>query len=330
MRARRELPTGPCRRRAMNTSSVIARFRRLDRIGRHVGASLGVALLLAGAMTACSANDRFVESAGDAARSADATQTASGGGASSDEAAEAAGGSLKATAAATERQRIRTGRIALRVENPGKVAALTERVATLVAEVGGTVERSDLTSGSDASAEMVLRVPPDTVDDTMARLGKVAETVSRSVSVEDVTAQYTDLEGRISALEISTERLRGFLGKAGDAGQIATIEGELTRREADLESMKGQMAVLADQVAAATITVTISAKPPALGESDDGPAGFGSAVASGWRAVRLAFRWAMAVVGVLVPFVPVVAVIALPFVLARRRTVRRRAASVAD
>ena len=125
--------------------------------------------------------------------------------------------------------------------------------------------------------------PPDTVDDTMARLGKVAETVSRSVSVEDVTAQYTDLEGRISALEISTERLRGFLGKAGDAGQIATIEGELTRREADLESMKGQMAVLADQVAAATITVTISAKPPALGESDDGPAGFGSAVASGHR-----------------------------------------------
>ncbi|MBP6729603.1 MAG: DUF4349 domain-containing protein, partial [Microthrixaceae bacterium] len=114
------------------------------------------------------------------------------------------------------------------------------------------------------------------------------------------------------------------------AGQIATIEGELTRREADLESMKGQMAVLADQVGAATITVTISAKPPALGESDDGPAGFGSAVASGWRAVRLAFRWALAVVGVLVPFVPVVAVIALPFVLASRRTVRRRAASVAD
>ena len=59
-----------------------------------------------------------------------------------------------------------------------------------------------------------------------------------------------------------------------------------------------------------------------------------------WAAAQLTrddllslFEWLLThrnVVGVLVPFVPVVAVIALPFVLARRRTVRRRAASVAD
>lgn len=305
------------------------RGRATGRLGalRVLGAASAIAFLGAcssvGEETSHSSDDADTVSADSGSTEALPADVARSAANQSGNAAGAANGTLVAAMAPAERQRIYTGDIAMRVEVPNEVAGLADQIADVVANAGGSVDRDERTSGADASARLTLRVPPERVDDTMRELDDLAEVVNRSMSVDDVTAEYTDLEGRIAALEISTGRLRGFLGEAGDAGQIATIEGELTRREADLESMKGQLRVLADQVTMARIEVSISAEPPAIGESDDGPMGFGTALGTGWRVVGLLARWTLAVAGVLVPFAPVVALLVLPIVFVRRRRRQR-------
>ena len=57
-------------------------------------------------------------------------------------------------------------------------------------------------------------------------------------------ATYADISGRLDTLRINVARLQGFLNKATDANQIAQLEGELTQRESDLESMQGHPAHL--------------------------------------------------------------------------------------
>ena len=78
--------------------------------------------------------------------------------------------------------------------------------------------------------------------------------------------------------------MRGLLAEAGDVGQLAIVEGELARRETELEALQGQQRVLADQVALGTLTVHLrrGRRPTTL--SEDTP-GFSDGLRSGWVAL---------------------------------------------
>ena len=81
--------------------------------------------------------------------------------------------------------------------------------------------------------------------------------MSEDQSADDVTGQVIDVAARISAQRASVARIRALLAKATTLGQVVQVEGELTTRQAALESLEGQAAALADQTSLATATVTI-------------------------------------------------------------------------
>ena len=64
----------------------------------------------------------------------------------------------------------------------------------------------------------------------------------------------------MTTLRTSIARLQGFLSETTDVNQIASLESELTRREAELESIESQRRVLTDQVALSTISVDFDAR----------------------------------------------------------------------
>jgi hypothetical protein len=72
-----------------------------------------------------------------------------------------------------------------------------------------------------------------------------------------------DTQARLAAQKASVARVRTLLNKATTIGQIVQVEGELTRREADLESLEGTLNVLKSQTSLATISVHIASAPPA-------------------------------------------------------------------
>jgi hypothetical protein len=133
---------------------------------------------------------------------------------------------------------VRTAELGVRVDD---LRAAADRAGAVAREAGGTVssERVDSAVGDGryANAELVLRVPPERFDDVLSRLASLGEERNRTVGTEEVGDQLVDLESRLAAQRASVERVRALLAEAEDLGQVVTIESELTRRTADLESL---------------------------------------------------------------------------------------------
>jgi len=157
----------------------------------------------------------------------------------------------------------------------------------------------------------------------LTQLRGLGTLLSEDQSADDVTGQVIDVAARIAAQKASVARIRVLMNRATTLGQVVQIEGELTTRQAALESLEGQAAALADQTTLATVTTTIvgpQAPAPVVRHTTT-PSGFGAGLSKGWHAFTVAGSWLLTAVGVLLPFLVLVTPFVLGgYVLARRRT----------
>ncbi len=222
---------------------------------------------------------------------------------------------LPAAGTVQTRDVVRTATLQLRTADVDRAA---DSVVQLANGDRGRVDRDQRsTADGRRTAEVVLRVPPSTLESVIAEVDTLGTEVSRSVHGQDVTATRADIGARVSALTASVDRLRGFLAHSGSISDLVSLEGQLTQREADLESMQAQQRALSDQIALATLTVDLSMR--STPSTAAGPAGFGSALGGGWHALVLALRWTLAGLGYLAPIALVVALATLGAVVLRRR-----------
>jgi hypothetical protein len=119
-----------------------------------------------------------------------------------------------------------------------------------------------------------------------------------------------------------------LLTKATKISDIMAIESQLDSREADMESLMRQQASLTDQVSLSTITVSVTAviKPLAVVKAATAPAptGFAKGIGDGWQGLKSFVKTVLQIVGALLPFLPVIAVVvAAVWFIAKRA--RRRA-----
>jgi hypothetical protein len=235
-----------------------------------------------------------------------------------------AAGNDGGTAADADRQVVTNASATLAVDDPAEGA---QRVSELVESAGGRVdERTEQTATGDdggAYADLVVRVPADALTDVLAELEELGEVASVSVTRSDVTGQTVDLDARISALQTSAARLQALLDEAPTTEALLAAEGALSGRQEQLESLQSQRALLADQVELSTLRVHL--QPPGVAPPG-GPEGFVDALGTGWRTLVSAAGAAVVVLGVLLPWLAVAAVIAA-LVLVPLRRARRRAAT---
>ena len=254
---------------------------------------------------------------GDAGSAEPATTADDGsGGGSAGEAATAGADpgalAVDAAAIAAARDVVRTGDMTLTVDD---AAAAAGDVRGIAAEAGGFV--ADEQERARDEVDITIRVPADVFDDVRGDVGDLGDVVEQNVDARDVTAEMVDLDSRIGSLRASVERLRGLLGEAGDVAQLAAVEGELARRETELEAMLGQQRVLADQVALGTLTIHLSEdeEPPVA----EGTPGFMDGLRTGGVAAVAAATVALAALGFALPFLVPVALAFLVFKLVQRR-----------
>lgn len=143
-------------------------------------------------------------------------------------------------------------------------------VATGVADVvevadrhNGQVYGSDVQLGDPehASARIVIKLPPGEVEGAIAELGALGRLISRFQSTDDVTDQVIDVNTRILTAQQSVDRVTQLLAEAKDLGEVVLLEGELTRRQTELEQLLAQQRNLGNQTARATLTVELSPTP---------------------------------------------------------------------
>ncbi|MFC7618067.1 DUF4349 domain-containing protein [Actinokineospora soli] len=198
-----------------------------------------------------------------------------------------------------ERKLIRTASLSLTVGEVGPAVFDARAIATAAGGYTGNlqVERS--------YATITLHVPSDRLDPVVQQLSKLGEVGSSTQTAEDVTEQLVDVDSRIETQRASLDRVRALLAKATSIDDIVRVESEVTRREADLESLLKRRETLSGQVALSTVTVSLRAEsaPAPAPEEDEG---LGAAFADGWSAFTGAVAAVLEALARMLPFLVLV------------------------
>ncbi|MFD5264571.1 DUF4349 domain-containing protein [Streptomyces sp. NPDC058335] len=285
---------------------------------RPLHALAGVLLAAAVALTGCGANDTGDSSSADKAAGPEAgvaqpAEDAKAGVAQPAEDGKAgagASGSKATTAPKPSVNRIiRTATLTVQVKNVPKAL---EQARAATENAGGYLSDETTVRDEDSAEQtrVVLRVPVDRYDDVLAGLQGAGKLLERTAKAQDVTDQVVDVESRITSQRASVVRVRELMDRATKLSDVVTLEGELSRRESDLEALLAQQASLKDRTSMATITLTLSEKPVVAEKEDDDP-GFVDALAGGWDAFVTMLRWIAVAFGAVLPFAAVLALILL-------------------
>ncbi len=163
-----------------------------------------------------------------------------------------------ASSVVAERMIVYTGNLSLVVRDTEEA----QRAAIGIAEEAGgfvSAASSNVYSGGLRRINLTMRVPADAFNATMDALRDLAMEISQdSVSSDDVTQEYVDLESRLKALEVKAARLEELMDEAEDTEAVLQVYRELSSTQVQIEETKGRMRYLERTSSMATISVTLT------------------------------------------------------------------------
>ena len=154
---------------------------------------------------------------------------------------------------------IKTVNTTVRTEDyDGYITALKSVTDTL----GGYYSSASFRDNSYSSyksriATIVIRVPADKLDSFISSLSEGGSVISYYENVDDVTAQYIDIDSRIRVLEAEEVSLLAILEKTETVEQMLAVRSVLTSVQSDLASLKAQKNALASKIAYSTVNLTV-------------------------------------------------------------------------
>lgn len=222
--------------------------------------------------------------------------------------------SAKSAVAVLSPRKVVTASVEVRVANLG---AATARIRSLATTSQIVLADEQVThDNGDGRATFKLRLPPDVLERTITDVVGLGTELRRAQTADDVELTLVDLESRVTTQQASVTRVQQLLSSAKNLPDVIALEGALTTRTGDLESLQAQRKSLQGQVDLATLSVTLLGGDAAVDRS----AGFTGGLSGGWHALTASARVALAVLGAVLPFAVLAAVIGIPaWVLLRRR-----------
>ena len=106
-----------------------------------------------------------------------------------------------------------------------------------------------------------IKVPSASFREAMTKIDAIGGVVGRSVSADDVSEEFHDLEVRLGNLRATRTRLQEFLAKANGIQDMLTVERELERVALEMDRMEGRLEFLRTRAAMSVISVALTAKP---------------------------------------------------------------------
>lgn len=152
----------------------------------------------------------------------------------------------------TTKERIVSSSIAieLAVENEDTTTA---RIKSSAVTAGGYIV-------STTSASVIFRVPAAETDRFITFLAGIGDIRSKSMSGQDVTEEYYDIQTRLENAESARKRYLELLAKAENVEATLKVERELERLNGEIETMKGKIARMKELSSMTTISVNYTSK----------------------------------------------------------------------
>lgn len=160
----------------------------------------------------------------------------------------------------------------IRMESTDVPLAIRE-LADLAREEGGYIQSQyqSESSGSNFYGELVVRIPADTVDAFITKIEDYGKIRENKVSVQDVTADYTDTASRLANARVQEERLLELFEEANSIDEMLYIQTELDRLQERIEVYEGQIRLWDNLIDLATVSIYLYTDSSLLGTDRDVP-----------------------------------------------------------
>jgi len=129
-----------------------------------------------------------------------------------------------------------------------------DRIIDVAESVGGHIA-----SRKDQSVQ--IKVPSVSFRDAMTKIEALGGVVNRSVTADDVSEEFHDLEVRLVNLRATRACLQEFLAKAPSINDMLTVERELERVAQEIDKGEGRLEFLRTRAAMSAISVALTPKP---------------------------------------------------------------------
>lgn len=143
-----------------------------------------------------------------------------------------------------------------------------KKIQTLVEDSGGYFQENEIYSrdsswGSSRSfreAYMRARIPAARFEDVVEALseGDGFTVTRRSISSEDVSEQYYDIETRLEAARSEVERLTDLMDQAKDVSDVIAVEEALSDATYKLERLQGQINGLDSRIEYSVLSINLT------------------------------------------------------------------------
>jgi uncharacterized protein DUF4349 len=195
---------------------------------------------------------------------------------------------------------IETAQLSLQTKKGGFDGAF-QRANEVAARYHGYIETSSAAGVNTKSGDLTIRVPSQSFQAAIRDLRGLGRVTAQSISGQDVTSQYVDLQSRLRNWQAQEAVLLKLMSRATTIGDTLRVQNELSQVQLRIEELKGQLRVLDNQTSFATIQVSMReighVVPPAKAKA--------SGLVQAWRDARSGFIGVLSAVvvglGYLVP-----------------------------
>lgn len=153
---------------------------------------------------------------------------------------------------------IKTATVTLEVKDDELQQTLQSATSSAEKHGGFVVSTSVSDDDDDPTGAIVVRVPAERFGDALADLESLGDVASESVSGQDVTQEFIDLQARLRNYVAQEAALLKLMDEAQSVSDTIRVQNELQRVQLEVERLRGRITYLDDQTAMSTIELRVA------------------------------------------------------------------------
>lgn len=183
---------------------------------------------------------------------------------------------------------IKTGTLRFETKDLAQTHA---QILTIVRQANGYIQNDN--SGKNYNQlyhNLIVRVPTEKFQSTLDAISKgVAHFDEKTISRQDVTEEFVDLNARLKAKRALENRYLVLLAKAKNVKEMLDIERELSEIRESIERAEGRLKYLNNKVSMSTFTIQFYKTEIVTKTNTSFGTKMGNAIKSGWNGMATFF-----------------------------------------
>jgi hypothetical protein len=149
------------------------------------------------------------------------------------------------------------------------VPGAVETLKTLAAQKGGYISSTNVQKNYNdrLSGSVILRVPAQEFDSTLAGVRALGTVKSASTQGQDVTEEYVDIQAQKASYQNQLAQYNEIMKRAVKVEDVITVQQQIDRVQTELNRLEGRLKYLDSRIDLSTITVSLEEPEPVGGET---------------------------------------------------------------